>query len=87
MTDTERLDFLEKLLAGGDEIHIEANPLIGSQPGERHFPYQVFSERSQHQRGLTVRHCIDLIRRPRRHQYFQTDEEGAAAALKERERT
>lgn len=61
MTDTERLDFLEKLLASGDMIQIQENKLKQSQSNMKDIPYEVFSIISQHQWGYSVRELIDII--------------------------
>ena len=63
-TDTERLDFIEKMLVKkgigqGYGASINRNSLIGSQPNMEQVPVQIFTIPSQHQYGKTAREVID----------------------------
>ena len=65
ITDTDRIDFIERLLdrdgkGQGGGVEIQRNSLIGSQPNMEDVPVQIFTIPSQHQRGKTVREVIDV---------------------------
>ena len=60
-TDTERIDFIEKLLdEDNGPIEIQANSLIGSQPNMESVPVEIFTIPSQHQYGKSAREVIDI---------------------------
>lgn len=76
VTDTERIDFMQRIVAKGDRVEIQGNTLVGNQPDMEKVPIQIFTILSQHQYGKNVRKVLDIAIKMERDKSYNPARDG-----------